>query len=418
MFIVLASRLSFLVSLVALWFPRVGSFVWPSPRKPFWKSHETHHLGTLRVDTTELMADKGTTDQSPPVERRYPPSRFTVDEEGRKWRLCAGAAVLNSHNFLLIGERINIPGAWQAPQGGVDDAWDGNNNCQESIKEAAVRELYEEMGLRVGQHVVFEEPQPAEMKPFRYNTQGTQSWLSKAGFSGQELHWTIFRIVDSGGDQDPTTICDLSGKNGEGAEFSAVRWCPIESVVDNMWPSKRAPYEALQKAVQHIASMWDKRCALIDFSGVWTRDNLQSEATDEDFLLAPGESKQEFVPNITVSVVEEWKRIPGLLASWSMTRFVDGKEHSTYHFVKTDDGTGLDDESTQTMSFCAEPDADGGLALVVSYSSSDDAQIETRRYRKGVEMLVKRTVWNTREAQVFKTTATERFKREVVVAAK
>ena len=42
-------------------------------------------------------------------EKQYPPSQYVTDDDGLKWRLCAGAAVLNSKNQLLIGERIGKP---------------------------------------------------------------------------------------------------------------------------------------------------------------------------------------------------------------------------------------------------------------------------------------------------------------------
>ena len=46
----------------------------------------------------------------------HPVSQYITDTDG-KWRLCAGVAVFNSKNEILIGERIGItPCSWQAPQ--------------------------------------------------------------------------------------------------------------------------------------------------------------------------------------------------------------------------------------------------------------------------------------------------------------
>jgi len=46
----------------------------------------------------------------------HPVSQYITDTDG-KWRLCAGVAILNSNNEILIGERIGItPCSWQAPQ--------------------------------------------------------------------------------------------------------------------------------------------------------------------------------------------------------------------------------------------------------------------------------------------------------------
>ncbi len=50
------------------------------------------------------------------------------------------AAILrNSEGEILICERINPRGAWQFPQGGVDEG--------ETVEEAITRELWEEIGI-------------------------------------------------------------------------------------------------------------------------------------------------------------------------------------------------------------------------------------------------------------------------------
>jgi len=46
----------------------------------------------------------------------HPVSQYITDTDG-KWRLCAGVAIFNSKNEILIGERIGItPSTWQTPQ--------------------------------------------------------------------------------------------------------------------------------------------------------------------------------------------------------------------------------------------------------------------------------------------------------------
>jgi putative (di)nucleoside polyphosphate hydrolase len=50
------------------------------------------------------------------------------------------AAILrNSEGEILICERVNPRGAWQFPQGGVDEG--------ETVEQAIVRELWEEIGI-------------------------------------------------------------------------------------------------------------------------------------------------------------------------------------------------------------------------------------------------------------------------------
>ncbi|HCM83061.1 MAG TPA: RNA pyrophosphohydrolase, partial [Rhodospirillaceae bacterium] len=55
------------------------------------------------------------------------------------YRLGVGLVVFNAAGLVLMGERIDFPGSWQFPQGGIDageDPW-----------LAAQRELYEEAGI-------------------------------------------------------------------------------------------------------------------------------------------------------------------------------------------------------------------------------------------------------------------------------
>jgi len=175
--------------------------------------------------------------QNQPIPKKeYPPSQFKLIN-GKKWRLCAGAAVVNSKNHLLVGERTTVKGSWQAPQGGVD--------VGETITQAAARELYEEMGLVLNEHVVMDDDIHSEEDGYRYETSGTKNWLTKSGFAGQELHWVVFRCVDDVLEEHPRKVCDVSGKNGERAEFRDVKWLPMERVVEEVWEKKRDLYIAL-----------------------------------------------------------------------------------------------------------------------------------------------------------------------------
>ena len=122
------------------------------------------------------------------MKRSYPPSRSVTDAAGRKWRMCAGAAILNSAGHLLVGERLKIAGAWNCPQGGVDEG--------ESVLDAAAREAYEEVGLRAGVEICTVAELP-EDKAVRYEAGG---WLKKEGFAGQQLHWVLFRCAHADGD--------------------------------------------------------------------------------------------------------------------------------------------------------------------------------------------------------------------------
>lgn len=186
------------------------------------------------------------------MQRQCVPSQSVVDEEtGSKWRLCAAAAVLDSScDRLLVGERAGIsPGMWQCPQGGVDDEHVSNGEAKgaETVQEAAARELYEEMGLVLGRDVTLLRGCSLSVPPVRYSTAGTGSWLEREGYAGQELHWVLFQCASEDLDRDPSRVCDLSGQNGERAEFVKVKWDSVDAVVQGIWEKKREPYEALSK---------------------------------------------------------------------------------------------------------------------------------------------------------------------------
>lgn len=71
-----------------------------------------------------------------------------VDPESLPYRPCVGLMVLNRVGLVWAGRRIVIPGdemdgatqLWQMPQGGIDKG--------EDPIEAAIRELYEETGMK------------------------------------------------------------------------------------------------------------------------------------------------------------------------------------------------------------------------------------------------------------------------------
>lgn len=55
------------------------------------------------------------------------------------YRPCVGIMLINGNGNIFTGERIDTPGAWQMPQGGID--------AGEHAEEAAYRELEEEIGV-------------------------------------------------------------------------------------------------------------------------------------------------------------------------------------------------------------------------------------------------------------------------------
>jgi putative (di)nucleoside polyphosphate hydrolase len=95
----------------------------------------------------------------------------------KKFRPNVAVFVLNRRGEILVCERNDYPGSWQLPQGGIDK--------NEKAKDAAFRELYEEIGTRSATLI---KKIPGT---FRY-TWPKQLW--KRGYKGQEQTFFIFRI--------------------------------------------------------------------------------------------------------------------------------------------------------------------------------------------------------------------------------
>ena len=335
------------------------------------------------------------------------PSQSVIDECGSKWRLCAGCAVFNSKNEILVGERIGKPGSWQAPQGGMDATL--KNGMTETVTEAAIRELYEEVGLEIDKHVLLEQISP-DMSPIkcRYKTEGTGSWLEKAGFVGQEINWTIFRCADSDLKIDPLSICNLKGSNGESAEFSSVKWTSLDWLIDNVWEAKRGPYEALRDEYVQVKKTWENRCSQIGLQGKWSRDSKRSEGVVEA-LMARGISEEKAVKSAEAPYVQKWQRLDGdgpcefkVLTYdgdtdkirrelvYPVGSFSEAYEGNSMLFGGSDGGV-----IERQCFYMAEKDADDEIAHV-TISQTPRGREESRRFiRNGEQLVLRRSFWHS-----------------------
>ena len=140
----------------------------------------------------------------------------------KRYRPCVGIALFNQDGLVFVGERIDTPGAWQMPQGGID--------TNEDIQRAAFRELYEETGVRsaellqvVDEVVRYDVPSPLDEN------------LWKGNYAGQEQTWIAMRFT--GDDRE------INLKAHEPAEFSNWKWVPLEETLDLIVPFKREVYK-------------------------------------------------------------------------------------------------------------------------------------------------------------------------------
>lgn len=159
--------------------------------------------------------------------------RAAIDKESLPYRRGVGAVLFNRDGRVFVASRIDTPGAWQLPQGGID--------VGEDPREAVLRELAEETGTAAAEII-------AEAGDwFRYDLPDDligKAW--KGRYRGQEQKWFALRF--SGRDAD----IDL-GAHGE-PEFDAWRWVDIETLPSLIVGFKRPLYQYVVAEFRHLAA--------------------------------------------------------------------------------------------------------------------------------------------------------------------
>jgi putative (di)nucleoside polyphosphate hydrolase len=138
------------------------------------------------------------------------------------YRRNVAAILQDGQGKILVAERNDIPGAWQFPQGGVDEG--------ESDDEALAREVREEIGLPPRLYEVLQ-----RRGGYRYLFPDGR--LKYGKYHGQEQVYFLCRFL--GQDSD----IDLEGHS---AEFARVRWLRPDEF-DLAWvpPFKREVFAAV-----------------------------------------------------------------------------------------------------------------------------------------------------------------------------
>ena len=145
-----------------------------------------------------------------------------INDDDLPYRPCVGIFLINNDKKIFVGERLDNPGSWQMPQGGVNEG--------ETFEEAAFREMREEVGTDKAELIRISD------KVYTYDLPHHllgKLWQGK--YKGQEQRWVALRFT---GEEREITLYD-----GVHPEFMNYRWSSINEVCDNIVPFKRETYE-------------------------------------------------------------------------------------------------------------------------------------------------------------------------------
>ena len=161
----------------------------------------------------------------------HPPRTSSKNREDA-YRPGVGIVLFNKDGHVLIAERIDNPGGWQLPQGGID--------AGEEPEIAVFREMEEEIGTRNAQiigameeWITYDFPLPLAQK------------LWNGRYRGQKQKWIALKFLG----QDS----DIRLETHTHPEFSRWKWMPLNNLLDYVVPFKRAVYERVIKEFRHYA---------------------------------------------------------------------------------------------------------------------------------------------------------------------
>jgi putative (di)nucleoside polyphosphate hydrolase len=145
-----------------------------------------------------------------------------VAKPAQYFRAGAGAMIVNADGYVLAIERADIAGAWQLPQGGLDEA--------EEPLEAAYREIAEETGIAKSDLELVTagaEPLVYELPP---------DARSKKTGRGQVLYWFVFHFV--GTERRAATM---------NRETRGWQWMPFSRVITGVTSFRKRMYKRLEQ---------------------------------------------------------------------------------------------------------------------------------------------------------------------------
>ncbi len=148
------------------------------------------------------------------------------------YRPCVGITLFNAEGKVFVGERLDSPGAWQMPQGGIDPG--------EDAETAFFREMKEEIGTDKAEILrIHDEPLRYELPP---RLQG-RLWGGK--YRGQEQVWIAARFHG--------TDADIKILAHNPPEFGRWQWVALDEVQNLIVPFKRDTYAKVIAVFKDLA---------------------------------------------------------------------------------------------------------------------------------------------------------------------
>jgi putative (di)nucleoside polyphosphate hydrolase len=141
------------------------------------------------------------------------------------YRPCVGIMLINADGQIFTAERIDMPGAWQMPQGGVDEG--------EGLEAAALRELTEETSIPASAVTLVKQTSDWVMYDLPAHLIG-KVWGGK--YRGQKQHWFLMQLEGSD---------DLVDLDTDHPEFSRWKWSTQNQLVEEIVPFKKDVYQTV-----------------------------------------------------------------------------------------------------------------------------------------------------------------------------
>ncbi|KAK6157599.1 hypothetical protein DH2020_011847 [Rehmannia glutinosa] len=160
------------------------------------------------------------------------------------YRPNVGVCLINDDNMVFVASKLNVPGAWQMPQGGIEEG--------EEPQSAAIRELREETGVVTAE--IIDEVPGWLTYDFPPAVKAKVNRLWRGEWHGQAQKWFLMRLT--------TDESEINLANGEiDQEFSEWKWATPEEVIEQAVDYKRPTYEEVMKAFRpHFSSGKATKC--------------------------------------------------------------------------------------------------------------------------------------------------------------